>query len=82
MSVIRSGARSMLSFVTSQAIAVSQIKAKEGKPTDVSQDRIGVASHGRKSPVKRLLEVLVERIRKAGCETQVHHRMDRDNINT
>ena len=70
----------MLSFVTSQAIALSQIKAKEGKLTDIGQGRAGVAPHGRKSFFRRLLEALVEsRIRKARGETEVGRRMERDN---
>jgi hypothetical protein len=73
----------MLSFVTSQAIALSRIQAKEGKLAEVSQGRVGVAPHGPKSPFKRLLAALFEtRISKAARETQVHRRIDRDNFNT
>ena len=76
-SVIMSGARSMLSFVTSQAIALSQVKAKEGEPTNVSQDQVGAVPHRPKSLFKRLLEALVEpRMRKTGCEAKVHRRLD------
>jgi len=72
----------MLSFVTSQAIALSQVKAKECEPTNVSQDQVGAVPHRPKSLFKRLLEALVEpRMHKAGREAKVHRRLDQHNIN-
>jgi len=71
----------MLSFVTSQAIALSQVKAKDGELT-TAQDQVDAMPHRRKSFFKRLLEALVElRMPKGGCEVEVHRRKDPDNIN-
>ena len=76
-SAFMSGARSMLSFVTSQAIALSQVKAKEVEPTNASQDHVGAARHRPKAFFRRLLEALVKpRTHKAGCEADVHRRLD------
>jgi len=72
----------MLSFVTSQAIALSQVKAKEGELTNARQDQVEAVPHRRKSFLKRLLEALVEpRMPEGGCEVEVHRRMYTDNIN-
>ncbi len=69
----------MLNFITSQAIALSQVKAKEGEPTDASQDQVGAVPHRRKSLIKRLLVALFEpRTQKARCETEVHAHMGQD----
>jgi hypothetical protein len=72
----------MLSFITSQALALSQVKAKEGELTKAGQDQVDAMPHRRKSFFKRLLEALVEPgMRKGGCEAEVHRRLDPDNIN-
>ena len=71
----------MLNFITSQAIALSQVNAKEGELTNASQG-VGAAPHRGKSFFKRLLAALVEpSMRKAGSETEVHARMGRDSTN-
>jgi hypothetical protein len=71
----------MLSFLTSQAIALSQVKAKDGEPTNASQeDSVGAASPRRKSLFKRVLEALVKpRTSKPGLEAKVHRRTDGTN---
>jgi hypothetical protein len=70
----------MLSFLTSQAIALSQVKAKDGEPTNASQDNVGAASPRRKSLFKRVLEALVKpRTSKPGLEAKVHRRTDGTN---
>ena len=83
MSATTRGARSMLSFLTSQAIALSQVKAKDGEPTNASQDNVGAASPRRKSLFKSLFEALVKpRTPKPGIEAKIHRRTDRDGTNT
>jgi len=49
----------MLNFITSQAIALSQVNAKEGELTNASQG-VGAVPHRRNSLFKRLLSALVE----------------------
>ena len=68
----------MLNFITSQAIALSQVKAKEGELATASQSQVGAAPHTRKSLFKRLLATLVAPKQKARCETEVHAPMGRD----
>jgi hypothetical protein len=69
----------MLPFVSWQAIALSQVKAKDGERTNASQDQVGTVPHRRKSLHRRLLEALFEpRKHKGGSETEVHRRLDRD----
>jgi hypothetical protein len=73
----------MLSFVTSQAIALSQVKAKAGEPSNASQDQVGAAPRTRRSFFKRLLQALVEpRTPKPRFETEGHARTDRDGTHT
>jgi hypothetical protein len=73
----------MLSFVTSQAIALSQVKAKDGEPTNASQDNVGATPSRRKSLFARLFEALVKpRTPKPGIEAKVHRPTDRDGTNT
>ena len=73
----------MLSFITSQAIALSQVKAKEGDLTSIRQDQVGGVPHRRKSLFKRLWEALVEfSMRKTGFERKLHRRTDREGTNT
>jgi hypothetical protein len=72
----------MLSFLTSQAVALSQVKAREGGLTTATQDQVGVAPHKSKSFFKRIVKALLEsRMHKGGSETEAHGRMSRDSIN-
>jgi len=78
-SVITSGGWSVLNFITSQAIALSQVKAKEGELANASQSQVGAAPHRRNSLFKRLMAALVApSMQKARCETEVHAPMGRD----
>jgi len=69
----------MLPFVTSQAIALSQVKAKGGERTNASPGEVGVVPHRRKSFFGRVLEAVLEsRKHKGGSETEAHRRLGRD----
>ena len=69
----------MLSFITSQAMALSQVKAKDGEPPNASQDQVGAAPQRRKSFFKRLLQALVEPRRpKPRFGTEGHARTEKD----
>jgi hypothetical protein len=81
---IMRGIGTMLSFVTSQAVALSQIKRGQGKSRD-SVSVSGFAGRGsdnRKSLFARAFDALVvSRLRKAKFEIQAHRRMYGDRTN-
>jgi hypothetical protein len=67
----------MLSFVTSQAVALSQAKQRPNKPGTSSQQ--GAAPRTGKGLLKRLVEVLSEaQKRKAEREIERHSRLYKD----
>jgi hypothetical protein len=76
VTAITPGARSVLSFVTSQAFALSQVKVKDGEPTNASQDNRGAAPWRGKSLFKSLFKALVK------PRMPKHRRRDRDGTNT
>jgi hypothetical protein len=66
----------MLSFVTSQTIALSQVKREPRRPAEPAQGNVVPQSRRRKSLFATVFDALFEsRMRKAELEIEAHNRM-------
>jgi hypothetical protein len=72
----------MLSFVASQAVALSQVKRRQGSPAIAAQAHVGPESPRRKSLFATVFDALFEsRVRKLKFEITAHRQTYRNGIN-